>query len=179
MEISQEVAVAANALAKSQNAAIILYNGPIDDKGLGLTYRAVVRPEESRDPESAILFMTTYGGDAGVAYQIARLLQSVYGTFYLCVPLQCKSAGTLIALGAAGIYMPPVSELGPLDVQLRKRDEIGGRRRSGMVVRTALEGLAEETFKVFERAMLGNTIGSSFTVSFDVASRIATSIAQV
>ena len=66
---------------------------------------------------------------------------------------QCKSAGTLIALGASEIYMPLVSELGPLDIQLRRRDEIVGRR-SGMVVRTALDGLADETFKVYERVML-------------------------
>ena len=73
--------------------------------------------------------------------------------------------------------MQSLSELRPLDVQLGRQDGIGGRRRSGMVVRIALEGLAEETFKVFERAMPGLTIGSNYAVNFDVASRIAASIA--
>ena len=71
--------------------------------------------------------------------------------------------------------MPSVSELGPLDVQLRQRDEIG-QRRSGMVARTALDGLAREAFKVYERIMLGITLASSHAISFDVASRIASKI---
>ena len=122
------------------------------------------------------MFLTTYGGHADQAYQIARLLQSLSAKFYLCVPRQCKSAGTLIALGASEIYMPLVSELGPLDIQLRRRDEIVGRR-SGMVVRTALDGLADETFKVYERVMLGITKRGGQTISFDVSSRIASTIA--
>ena len=88
----------------------------------------------------------------------------------------CKSAGTLIALGASEIYMPPVSESGPLDVQLRRRDEIG-QRQSGMVVRTALNGLATEAMSVFELVMIGITLRSSQSISFDVASRVASTIA--
>ena len=113
----------------------------------------------------------------GQAYQIARILQTIAYRFYLCVPSRCKSAGTLIALGASEIFMPSVSELGPLDVQLRRRDEIGGRPRSGMVVRTALDGLADETFKVFENVMLRITLSSDHTIRFDVASRVASEIA--
>ena len=47
-----------------------------------------------------------------------------------------------------------------------------------MVVRTALDGLADETFKVYERVMLGITVGSEQTISFDVASRVAARIAM-
>ena len=53
-----------------------------------------------------------------------------------------------------------------------QRDEVG-QHRSGMVVRTALNGLAEETFKVFEQVVLRITKGSGQSISFDVASRIA------
>ena len=81
-----------------------------------------------------------------------------------------------MALGANEIYMSIASELGPLDVQLRRRDEIG-QRRSGMVVRTALDGLVDETFKVFEQVMLRTTISSGHSISFDVASRVASEIA--
>ena len=48
---------------------------------------------------------------------------------------------------------------------------------SGMVVRTALDRLADETFKVFEQVMLRITLGSGHTISFDVASRVASTIA--
>ena len=36
----------------------------------------------------------------------------------------CKSAGTLLALGADEIIMSNLSELGPLDIQLPDRDYI-------------------------------------------------------
>jgi ClpP class serine protease len=38
----------------------------------------------------------------------------------------CKSAGTLIALGANELAFGEHGELGPLDVQIAKRDEVLG-----------------------------------------------------
>ena len=61
---------------------------------------------------NSFLMLTTNGGDPNDAYRIARLLQRVSKTFYLCVPRICKSAGTLIALGAHQIQMTMISELG-------------------------------------------------------------------
>lgn len=168
---------AANAVAESLEAAVFVYSGSIDSEGFGRLIKSMQPSEEQPARRNAIVFLTTYGGDAGQAYRIARLLQTVTDKFYLCVPSECKSAGTLIALGASEIFMPSISELGPLDVQLRRRDEIGGRRRSGMVVRTALDGLADETFKVFQQVMLRITWSSRHTISFDLASRVASSIA--
>ena len=121
------------------------------------------------------MLLTTYGGSADDAYRIARVMQLTSKEFVLCVPTICKSAGTLIALGASRIAMNDISELGPLDVQLRQRDEIG-EIRSGMVIRTALEGLAEETFSLFEKVMMSVKTRSRNTVSFEVSSRIATNL---
>ncbi|MDE0004416.1 MAG: hypothetical protein OXQ29_17135 [Rhodospirillaceae bacterium] len=167
---------AANAVADSLDAAVFVYSGAIDGEGFGRLVETIQPSDEQPARRNSIMFLTTFGGNAGPAYRIARLLQTITRKFYLCVPSHCKSAGTLIALGAAEIFMPSVSELGPLDVQLWRRDEIG-QRRSGMVVRTALDGLAEETFKVFERAMLRITLSSDHTIGFDVASRVASEIA--
>lgn len=132
--------------------------------------------EEQPYRPNSVLLLTTQGGLADAAYQIARLFQNTSDRFCVCIPAGCKSAGTLICLGSTDLVMTSVSELGPLDVQLMQRDEIG-QRRSGLVVRTALEGLARETFAVFEQVMLGIKFGSSQTVSFEVASRIAAIIA--
>ena len=177
MAVPKGIIEAANAIAESLEAAVFVYSGSIDSEGFGRLVESMQPSDAQPMRPNAIMFLTTYGGDAGQAYRIARLLQTVTNKFYLCVPSECKSAGTLIALGASEIFMPSVSELGPLDVQLRRRDEIGGRRRSGMVVRTALDGLAEETFKVFEQVMLRITLSSNHTISFDVASRVASEIA--
>jgi len=176
MTLSDEIIEAANAISTSLDAAVFVYSGSIDDKGLGLLVGAMKASGEQPVRQNSILFLTTYGGNASEAYRIARLLQTITHKFYLCIPSTCKSAGTLIALGAAEIFMPVASELGPLDVQLWRRDEIG-QRRSGMVVRTALEILAEETFNVFEQAMLRITLSSRHNIGFEVASRVAAMIA--
>ena len=173
----EEIVEAANAVAESLDAAVFVYSGSIDSEGFGRLIESMQTSDAQPVRKNAIVFLTTHGGDAGPAYRIARILQTIADRFYLCIPSECKSAGTLIALGASEIFMPSVSELGPLDVQLRRRDEIGGRPRSGMVVRTALDGLADETYKVFEKVVLSITLSSNHTITFDVASRVASEIA--
>ena len=176
MSTPEELVEAANAVADSLDAAVFVYSGSIDSAGFGHLIEALEPSDEQPPRRNSIMFLTTGGGDAGQAYRIARLLQTLTDKFYLCVPSQCKSAGTLIALGASEIFLPTISELGPLDVQLMRRDEIG-QRRSGMVVRTALNGLFEETYRAFEQVMLRITLSSGHSISFDVASRVAATIA--
>ena len=166
---------AANKVAKLFDARVFLYSGTIDSRGFGKLVSSM-QPSKTRPHRpNTVLLLTTYGGHANAAYQIARAIQNTSDKFILCIPSFCKSAGTLIALGASQILMNSVSELGPLDVQLFQRDELG-QRRSGLVVRTAFEGLAEESFKVFERVMLGIKVSSRQLISFETASRIAATI---
>lgn len=124
---------------------------------------------------NAVLILTTNGGIADSAYKIARLLQKSHENLFLFIPSFCKSAGTLIALGASELYLTELSELGPLDVQLFQQDELF-KSRSGLVVRTAFEGLAEEAFKLYEHIMIGIKTKSGSIVSFETASRIASNI---
>ena len=166
----------ADAVADKFDANVFVYSGAIDRRGYGALLKSMQQSEKSPMRSNVFLILTTNGGDADVAYQMARLFQNVFDEFYLCLPSMCKSAGTLIALGASEIIMWGPSELGPLDVQLMQRDEIG-KRRSGLVVRTALAGLAEETMNVYESVMLGIKYRSRQTISFEVASRIAARIA--
>ena len=166
----------ANSISNELDARVIVYSGDIDVDGFGQLLQAVQPSPQQPNKANTLLFLTTWGGGANPAYRIASLLQSISEKFVLCVPAECRSAGTIIALGASELFLTGLSVLGPLDPQLRQRDEIG-QRRSGMVVRTALDGLAEETFKVYERVMLGITVGSQHAISFDVASRIAARIA--
>jgi len=125
--------------------------------------------------------MVTNGGSPNSAYQIARLLQrnarpTGRGDLILFIPAFCKSAGTLIALGANRIVMHPVSELGPLDVQLLKQDEIGSRK-SGLLARSTFESLAAECFDLFETMMINIKRRSGDLISFKTASDIASSVA--
>lgn len=60
----------------------------------------------------------------------------------------CKSAGTLLAIGASEVAFAPFGELGPLDVQVTKQDDIG-KLESGLNISeafNAIEGRAKDTY---------------------------------
>jgi len=62
------------------------------------------------------------GGEAEVAYRIAKLLQRQCGEFTAIVPRVAKSAATLMVLGAEQIILGDDADLGPLDAQYRDFD---------------------------------------------------------
>lgn len=70
------------------------------------------------------------GGDVDAAYQIMEFLRQHAQRITACVPLQAKSAATLMCLGADEILMTEISELGPLDMPMPETDASGGYRHS-------------------------------------------------
>lgn len=159
-------------IEEQYDADIYVYSAPIDHEGYG----AIVGSFSKRRP-NAILILTTNGGLANSAYKIARFFQSQYDQFSVCIPSVCKSAGTLLALGANRLFMGPFSELGPLDVQLYERDEIFSRK-SGLLSHSAFEALHEETFGAYEHTLLSIKRKSGDNISFSVASAVAAEIAH-
>lgn len=89
-------------------------NNPIPD---GLQHEFLERKNEISSEQPALLLIDSLGGDARVAYQIARLFNRRAG-FIALIPRYAKSAATLLALGAQHICMGLDAELGPLDAQL-------------------------------------------------------------
>ncbi|MEM8589891.1 MAG: hypothetical protein AAGG65_17665 [Pseudomonadota bacterium] len=176
MIVDEEITAMATAIASETNSRIHVYSGPIDDGGYGRLIESMQPSEEQPFRDNVILILTTNGGLAGSAYKIARTLQRTSTEFSLYVPSYCKSAGTLIALGASRLVMTGPSELGPLDVQLVQEDEIG-RRRSGLTVRTAFEGLAQECYEVFEKVLLKIKSGSGGSITYEMAAKTASSVA--
>ena len=75
-----------------------------------------VPPAENLD-----LLLHTSGGDPDSAEKLMRMLQSRVESAELriIVPDFAKSAGTLMVLGADSVVMSDVSELGPIDPQVR------------------------------------------------------------
>lgn len=163
-------------VAEDLDAAVYVYSGSIDQDGYGKLIESMQLSELQPSRTNSLLILTTNGGAADAAYLIARTLQQTSEKVILCIPAQCKSAGTLVALGAHEILMNSLAEFGPLDVQLVQRDEIG-QRRSGLVVRTALAGLADETFDIYQKVMLNIKMASKSAISFEVASRLAAEMA--
>jgi len=153
-------------------ADIFLYNAPISEDGFAQLVEAVSATNPTTENKNCILILVTYGGLANSAYQIARLMQTTYEKFFIFTPSVCKSAGTIIALGAHEIIMDVFSELGPLDVQLLDKDEIGNRK-SGLLTRSAFEALASESFDLFSHHMMNIKVASGGLVSFRLAADIA------
>ncbi|MBS4050779.1 MAG: hypothetical protein KGZ69_06210 [Methylomonas sp.] len=152
------IAECIKAVGDKYDADILAYVGflsePDDDRVL-----AACRKRQ-RKRKNVLLILSTPGGSADAAYRIARCLQRAYkcksddiserGCFFLYVHDMCKSAGTLLALGASALIMSQRAELGPIDVQLLNEEEVG-ERRSGLAPRQAMEMLATESGKAFFR----------------------------
>jgi hypothetical protein len=89
----------------------------------------------------------------------------------------CKSAGTLCVISANDIVMGYEAELGPLDVQLVKRDELG-ERDSGLVIEAALECLERYAFQFFDAFMNQIKDQTHGTVTLKLASDISGNVTK-
>lgn len=166
------VAKAANAVAEEADADVFLFNSaigrPFDDEVIS---KCCVRKKH----KNVIVMLVTEGGDADAAYRIARSFQDHYEKFTCIVPGYCKSAGTLILTGAHELVMTDFGELGPLDVQMAKKDELG-ERESGLLVTSALEALRRSAFSSFEHFFLTMQRKSRFLITFKTAAEYATKL---
>lgn len=123
-----------------------------------------------------VLILTTDGGDPDAAFRLATSLKQRNEKFEICVFGPCKSAGTLIALGASKILYGPAGELGPLDVQISKPDELVPSN-SGLDIFQALTFVTESAFRAFEQYMLSLVQKSGGQISTTTAAHIASSMA--
>ena len=167
----------ANAVAEEMDAEIYLYAGLIVQR---FARQLVDIYSENSTKPNALLILETYGGDPGAAYQIVSFLRARHpnGKLILFVDGICKSAGTLVALGADVLVMSDYAELGPLDTQVEKPDEIGGYY-SGLVAIKALDVLREQSFLLFEDHLtkLVRTSGLQLTTrTAELASSLATGL---
>lgn len=143
----QKLHEAANSLAAAKDADVIIYSGdvysPADEDFIKLF-------DKRKRRKNAWLLLTTGGGNPDVGFRIIRALQLYYekGHLTLCVDQECKSTGTLIALGFDELVISDSGHLGPLDAQVRHRDEIW-EQASGLTPGQSLEILRREASKCF------------------------------
>ncbi len=141
-----KVKVSADALSAAFDADVIFFSGDLKF----FTSRYFVQQCRKRTTRrtNAIIIPITDGGSADAAYRIARFLQQKYDRVIAMVLGYCKSAGTLIVSGAHEIYMGDFGELGPLDVQISRRDEIW-EASSGLNVDEAVRALERTAEKMY------------------------------
>ncbi|NVK15961.1 MAG: hypothetical protein HWE35_17450 [Rhodobacteraceae bacterium] len=153
-------------------ADVLQYSGPMR-RGLDLEFIEFVA--KNIESDDLILVFTTNGGDPDAAYKIGRYLQHRYASFKVLIPGLCKSAGTLMAVAADELIFCPYGELGPLDIQMSKTDDIAGME-SGLNISeafTTLESRARETFNTLVIDIIANSGG---VISFHTASHSASEI---
>ncbi len=159
-------------LSDDLDADLFVFSGPIERPQVSVFLDWCDRADGRTNVG---LVLCTYGGDADAAYILAKFLKRVYERFSLYVFGHCKSAGTLIALGADEIIMSDRGELGPLDVQLLKTDELLFRS-SGLDIAQGIRSLSEQAFDIFERNFLETIRRGGGAITTRTASEIATSL---
>ena len=158
---------------KEKDADIILLSGPISLQ-VADDFIDFVNDIKPRRP-NVILYLCTWGGDAEAAYIIARTLKRKYNKFSVYISGYCKSAGTLIVLGADEIAMGERGELGPLDIQLPKEDSLISRA-SGLDSHKSIDVIRDRAFNVFEDIFINLILRSGGIFSTRTAARIATDL---
>ncbi|WP_165394671.1 SDH family Clp fold serine proteinase [Pseudoxanthomonas winnipegensis] len=172
--MSKEDAVAiANMIASENDCDVFVYSAGFDR---GPDMRVIAQLSTRNRRPRALLLLTSSGGDADAAYRIARAFQSSYQHVTAFVPGWCKSAGTLCVLGAHELVVGDFGELGPLDVQLQRKDEIG-EYGSGLAVVEALEQVQRKAFHAFEGFMLQIKQRSLNAITFKLAAELAAKMA--
>jgi len=146
-----------------------LYNGPIMRSAVLGVIESV---NAAKTREQATLLLVTNGGDPDAAFKIARYFQLRYSHFTVLIAGVCKSAGTLLAIGANELAFTPFGELGPLDIQMTKVDRFE-QMQSGLVITDALNTLEERAMELVFKTTAGLVEQNQGMVSFTAATQVA------
>jgi Ni,Fe-hydrogenase III small subunit len=159
-------------VASHHQADILLISGSIRPD-LEHKVRDALEAVKQKNANLIVLLMTG-GGSADCAFRIARALRHAYhrGSIAVHVYGFCKSAGTLLVLGADEIVMSDKAELGPIDVQLAKPDELM-EWTSGLTPKEAFGALQAHAFATFEKFFLTLRKKSELQITTRTAADIA------
>ena len=160
---------------KQTDTDMLLFNGTIGDSvgfASGFVDFILNRPHK----KNCMLFLTTYGGDANWAYKIYRALKTTYDNYDVIICGFCKSAGTLITLGARKLFFSNIGEIGPLDVQMSKKDDFFKNQSALDMFRSQelIRKWSSDFFKNFFFELLQSTGGTmSVPVMSDAVNKMA------
>lgn len=151
---------------------VFLYNGGIERSE---DLRFIEFIAEHKQHDELFLLLVTPGGNPDAAYKIGKYIQSRYSNFICFIPGLCKSAGTLLAIAANELVFAPYGELGPLDVQLTKTDDLMGQE-SGLNISEAFRTVEDRAKRTFHDVISEIIQRSGGVVSFQTASHCASEI---
>lgn len=186
MSFTEQVNAALAELDGEHEADLLIYAGQINRAGSDKVSDAL----SHRKQKNLVLLLNTVGGDSHAAFKIARACQGAYGTapsnaykmqseplWTIYVPQVCKSAGTIIALGADRLMMADNAELGPIDVQMRKPEEVG-ELTSTLTPVQAMQSLQQQMADVFVHIFSALRFDEQLSFSTKMAGDIAKDMAS-
>lgn len=151
------------------DADVFLFNGGLEPRRdletIEAIYASISRP-------GALLLLVTNGGNPDIAYKITRYFHEKYEHLTVLVSGKCKSAGTLIAIGAHELVFTPYGELGPLDIQLSKVDRFD-QLQSGLTIQEALNTLEARALDKFYQVVRDYMQANNGLLSFASATKAA------
>lgn len=153
---------------------IISYYGGISRAGYFLLTQLIENKiAQNKKSDKILLVLTTPGGDPDYGYRIGRALNHHYNHVTIMISDICKSAGTLVAISAHKLIIGDLGELGPLDIQLSKADEMGEQASSLNIFKTITE-LQKATLDSFRHFVTDIRFGSrvSTKLSAEIASNL-------
>lgn len=166
------VAELASKISANQATDILVYNGDVVRSG---DQKIRTLMEERQRKPNLLMILVTPGGDPHAAYRIARECLRCYDHFSLFVSGYCKSAGTLVAMGAHELVFCNHGELGPIDIQISKKDE-PDQFESTWNILQAIDSLVGKTYSAFQLFFYQTKRGSNNQISVPTAAHIATEL---
>lgn len=159
------------------NTDIFFYVGSINRKGYSEISKIISKITSRKS--NVLLCLATFGGDPDAGYRIGRCLQHYYaGNVILFAPSLCKSSGTLTAIASNHLIIGNEGELGPLDIQLRKADEIG-EQSSGLDIFKAVSFLEDRVMDEFSQYLPAIRFGNGSTrFSADIAAKLVQAVVE-
>lgn len=155
---------------------VFIYFGVIDKEGyLKVSELIDNKIQNERKSDKVMLILTTPGGDPDSGFRIGRALSHHYKHVTILIPDICKSAGTLITVSAHELIIGDLGELGPLDIQLRKSDEIG-ELSSTLDIFKAVAEIQSRTLDVFKNYLTDIKYGGG--IGTKLAAEIASNLAK-
>lgn len=155
---------------------VFVYTGEISRYGYSTVTDIIEKRKKDKKLQKNVVFcLATYGGDPNAGYRIGRALQHNYDKITVFIFDLCKSAGTLLAISADKLLIGDRGELGPLDIQLQKNDEIG-ELSSGLAIMTALNALNEHAVSSFASNLVKIRYGNR--ISTKMSAEISTKLTE-
>lgn len=142
----EKMAEAALSYSEAHASDVLLCSCPMSFDLVGTAHQVL----KNQKHQKLLLVLTTAGGDAHVAYRVARHLQRRYEHIHVFVSGWCKSAGTLLAVCAHELTIGDRGELGPVDVQTSRQDDLW-ERTSGLTETEALLVLEQISWGLFRK----------------------------